>query len=75
MAPSEYERLAKECARLIDRLHDGMHVHADMQAEDPEHAGWVADLRNFRRAILTLSFDTFGDPEAEETLAREGDEG
>jgi len=70
--PTEYDRLRAECATLIDRLHAGLDVMADMFTDDGDADLHLRALREFRVALLRLAYDSLGDPEAEETLAREG---
>jgi len=63
-----HDPLYAECSRLIDRLHHALEVLAD----DDDDAAVVERLRAFRVALLKFAFREAGDPEAEETLSREG---
>lgn len=69
---TEYGRLRSECDALIDRLHAGLEVMSEMAIEEPDDDCWLRGLREFRIALLRLAYDHSGDPEAEETLSREG---
>jgi len=65
------ESLRAECSRLISRMHGSLAVAMDCQDGEPEE-NTIAVLSEIRAALLKLAFDYFGDPEAEETLSREG---
>ncbi len=68
---TESDRLRAECDRLIARMHGSLEVAMDCQDGEPEE-NTIAVLSAIRIALLRLAYDYFGDPEAEETLAREG---
>ncbi|MFN0149936.1 MAG: hypothetical protein ACKVU1_04380 [bacterium] len=68
---TESEKLRAECDALIARMHGSLEVAMDCQDGEPEE-NTVAVLSAIRVAMLRLAYDYFGDPEAEETLSREG---